>query len=359
MDTLVSLGVAASFGWSLYALLFGGAGYGGMRMSVLADSRRRAGTPCTWMWRPVSPPRCWPGGTWRRARTTSPGSALTALAGLAAGTVAVLRDGAEQRVPWPSWPRGRFVVRPGERVATDGVVVEGRSAVDASLVTGESMPAEVGPGDEVIGSCVNMSGRLVVRATRVGADTLLAQITRLVSQAQGGKAAAQRLADRIAAVFVPVRDQRGRAPTLGFWLGAGLPGGRRLERGGRGAGGGLPVRAGTGHPDRAAGRGRPRRRARHPGQGRARAGDRPGGSGTVVLDKTGTLTTGVMTVQDIVTAPVRTRHPALARRACCCWPARWRTRPSIPWGRPSPAKPRARLGGLPPVTGFVASRGRG
>ena len=136
----------------------------------------------------------------------------------------MLRDGTEQRVPVAELAAGeRFVVRPGEKIAADGVVVEGRSAVDASLVTGESMPAEVGPGDEVIGSCVSMSGRLVVRATRVGADTLLAQITRLVSQAQMSKAAAQRLADRIAAVFVPSVISVAAA-TLGFWLGAGLPG---------------------------------------------------------------------------------------------------------------------------------------
>ena len=115
------------------------------------------------------------------------------------------------------------MVRPGEKIATDGVITEGSSAVDASLVTGESTPAEVGPGDEVTGATLNMSGRLVVRATRVGADTLLAQITRLVGEAQGTKASAQRLADRIAAIFVPCVISMA-VVTLGFWLGAGVAG---------------------------------------------------------------------------------------------------------------------------------------
>ncbi len=145
-------------------------------------------------------------------------SALTALAALGAKSVAILRDGTEHRVPVSELAAGDlFVVRPGEKIAADGVVAEGSSAVDASLVTGESMPVEVGAGDQVTGATVNMSGRLVVRATRVGADTLFAQITRLVTQAQASKASAQRLADRIAAVFVPCVISLACA-TLGFWL---------------------------------------------------------------------------------------------------------------------------------------------
>src|SRR5690606_28161461 len=114
----------------------------------------------------------------------------------------------------------RFVVRPGEKVATDGIVEDGHSALDMSLLTGESVPVEVGPGSEVTGATINAGGRLIVRATRVGADTALAQITRLVSEAQAGKARAQRLADRIAGVFVPVVIALALA-TLAFWLGAG------------------------------------------------------------------------------------------------------------------------------------------
>ncbi len=217
-----------------------------------------------------------------RARDRS-GSALTALAALGAKTVAVLRDGAERRVAVDELAAGDlFVVRPGEKIATDGVVVEGSSAVDASLVTGESMPAEVGPGDPVTGATVNMSGRLVVRAIQVGSGTLLAQITRLVSQAQATKASAQRLADRIAAVFVPCVIALAVA-TLGFWLGTGLPAAAAVERGSRRPGGRVPVRARAGYADRPAGCRGPRRGAGHPGQDRPGAGvggpDPPPGAG--------------------------------------------------------------------------------
>ena len=195
----------------------------------------------------------------------------------------MLRGGAERRVPVQELAAGDlFVVRPGEKIATDGVVVEGSSAIDTSLVTGESMPAEVGPGDPVTGATVNMSGRLVVRAARVGSGTLLAQITRLVSQAQATKASAQRLADRIAAVFVPCVIALAVA-TLGFWLGDGAARRVGVERCGRRLGGRVPVRARAGHPDRAAGRGGPRRGAGHPGQERPGAGvggpDPPLGAG--------------------------------------------------------------------------------
>ena len=159
-----------------------------------------------------------------------------------------------------------FVVRPGEKIATDGVVVSGTSAVDASLVTGESVPVEVGPGDAVVGATVNAGGRLIVRATRVGGDTQLAQMARLVEEAQSGKADVQRLADRISGVFVPIvlrdrrRDVRGVAA-------ARLPARGRCDRRRRRADHRVPVRARARHPDRAAGRNRPRRAARHPDQG--------------------------------------------------------------------------------------------
>jgi len=155
-----------------------------------------------------------------RAKRSS-GAALQALLSLGAKDVAVLRDGAETRIPVAQLTvQDTFVVRPGEKIATDGVVVEGSGAVDASLLTGESVPVEVGPGDPVTGATVNAGGRLVVQATRVGTNTQLAQMARLVTDAQNGKAPVQRLADRIAAVFVPVVITLAVA-TLGFWLGTG------------------------------------------------------------------------------------------------------------------------------------------
>src|SRR3954469_15908287 len=155
-----------------------------------------------------------------RAKRTS-GAALRALLDMGAKDVAVLRDGSEVRIPITELTVGeRFVVRPGEKVATDGVIEEGSSAIDASLLTGEPVPVEVGPGDAVTGATVNAGGRLIVRATRVGADTALAQIARLVEAAQTGKAPVQRLADRISAVFVPIVIGLALG-TLGFWLGTG------------------------------------------------------------------------------------------------------------------------------------------
>ncbi|SEG38585.1 Cu+-exporting ATPase, partial [Saccharopolyspora kobensis] len=149
------------------------------------------------------------------------GAALRALLDLGAKDVAVLRDGREVRIPTAELAVGdRFVVRPGEKIATDGVVEEGVSAVDASMLTGESVPVEVGSGDGVVGATVNAGGRLVVRATRVGSDTQLAQMAKLVEQAQTGKAAVQRLADRISSVFVPVVIALAVA-TLAFWLASG------------------------------------------------------------------------------------------------------------------------------------------
>ena len=275
MDTLVSMAVAVSFGWSVYALFTSGGADMSMRMSF-GSTFGMAGSHPLYLDVAAGVPAAVLAGRYLEARARArSGAALTALAGLGARTVAVLRDGTEQRVAVDTLGVGeQFVVRPGEKIATDGVVTEGSSAVDASLVTGESTPAEVGPGDEVTGATLNMSGRLVVRATRVGADTLLAQITRLVGEAQGTKASAQRLADRIAAIFVPCVISLA-VVTLGFWLGAGPGRDRGGRRGGGRAGGRVPVRARAGHADGAAGRGRPRRRAGHPGQERPRAGSRP------------------------------------------------------------------------------------
>ncbi|CAA9486566.1 MAG: Lead, cadmium, zinc and mercury transporting ATPase; Copper-translocating P-type ATPase, partial [uncultured Solirubrobacteraceae bacterium] len=222
MDTLISVGVLAAFGWSLYALFLGDAGMTGMKMSfeLIPDNTGdehiflEVGAVVTAF---LLAGRYFEARAKRRA-----GSALKALLELGAKDVAVLdADGSERRVPIEQLAVGdRFVVRPGEKVATDGVVEEGTSAVDQSLLTGESVPVEKQPGDEVAGASVNAGGRLVVRATRVGADTALAQIARLVTDAQTGKAPVQRLADRISGVFVPVVIGIAVA-TLGFWVGAG------------------------------------------------------------------------------------------------------------------------------------------
>jgi P-type Cu+ transporter len=298
MDTLVSLGIAASLGWSLYALLFGGAGHLGMRMQFTLTSGPADGGTIYLDVAAGLTAAVLTGRYLESQAKDRAGAALSALAELGAKTVLVLRDGTEQRIPVGELARGEsFIVRPGERIGTDGVVLDGRSAIDASMLTGESMPAEVGPGDEVTGACINLSGRLVVRATRVGADTTLAQITRLVSDALASKASAQRLADRIAAVFVPCVISVAVA-TLGFWLGAGLPPAGAWSAAvavlvvacpcalglatpaalmaaiGRGAELGILIKS-------------------------AQALETAGRVRVVVLDKTGTLTTGTMTLLDI------------------------------------------------------------
>jgi Cu+-exporting ATPase len=223
MDTLVSVGVLAAWGWSLVALFFLGAGEPGMRMGF--DLVLDPGGASDHIYLEVAAVvttfilagRYFEARAKRRA-----GAALTALLELGAKEASRLDEGGtERRVPVAELAVGeRFVVRPGERIVTDGVVEEGSSAVDASLLTGESVPVEVGPGDAVAGATINAGGRLVVRATRVGTDTALAQIARLVTEAQSGKAPVQRLADRVSAVFVPVVIALSVA-TLAFWLGNG------------------------------------------------------------------------------------------------------------------------------------------
>nr|WP_276800714.1 heavy metal translocating P-type ATPase [Cellulomonas iranensis] len=214
MDTLVSIGVVAATAWSLWALLLGGAGELGMRMTPTLFPAAGAGhgTAMPELYFEVAAVVVTFLLTGRYAEHRSrrrAGDALRALLDLGAKDVAVLVDGptgrVERRVPVDRLAVGdEFAVRPGEKVATDGVVVTGTSAVDTSLLTGEPVPVDVGPGDEVTGATVNTSGHLVVRATRVGSETRLAQIGRLVARAQTGKAPVQRLADRISAVFVPV-----------------------------------------------------------------------------------------------------------------------------------------------------------
>nr|WP_316297747.1 copper-translocating P-type ATPase [Clavibacter michiganensis] len=206
MDTLVSIGVAAAFLWSLYALFLGDAGRPGMRMTLSLVTEPGGGSGDVYLEVAAAVTVFLLGGRYLEARAArASGAALAALLDLAAKDVAVVRDGVERRIPIRELRVGEeFVVRPGERIATDGVVVDGSSAVDRSLLTGESLPVEVGPGDDVTGATLNAGGRLLVRATRVGEETRLARMAALVEEAQTGKARIQRLADRVSAVFVPV-----------------------------------------------------------------------------------------------------------------------------------------------------------
>jgi Cu+-exporting ATPase len=222
MDTLISIGVLAAFSWSVYALFFGGAGHEGLRHGFsLTVARGSAGENiylevASGLTAAILAGRFFEARAKRRA-----GSALRALLEMGAKDVAVLRGDKELRIPIDQLSVGdRFVVRPGQKIATDGVIEDGASAVDASMLTGESVPVEVGPGDPVVGATVNAGGRLVVRATRVGSDTQLAQMAKLVADAQNGKAEIQRLADRISAVFVPIVIALAVA-TFGVWLGLG------------------------------------------------------------------------------------------------------------------------------------------
>jgi Cu+-exporting ATPase len=351
MDTLVSMAVVVSFGWSLYGLLTG-ADPASMSMGF-AFTSFLAGQHPLYFDVAAGVPAAVLTGRYLEARARSrSGAALTALAGMAAKTVAVLRDGSEQRVPVETLAAGeRFVVRPGEKIATDGVVAEGRSAVDASLVTGEATPAEVGPGDEVTGATLNMSGRLVVRATRVGGDTLLAQITRLVGEAQSTKASAQRLADRIAAIFVPCVITLA-VVTLGFWLGAGA--------GGSAAGGAAVAVLVVACPC-ALGLATPMALLAAVGRGAelgilvksARALEAARWVQMVVLDKTGTVTTGSMRLVSVTTGPGVGEDEALRRAGAV------EDSSEHPIGLAIAREAAARLGGLRPATGFEALPGAG
>ncbi|MGY1606871.1 heavy metal translocating P-type ATPase [Geodermatophilus sp. SYSU D00700] len=311
MDTLVSMGTLAALAWSLYALFWGTAGEPGMTHPFELTIARSDGAGNIYLEAAAGVTTFILAGRYVEARSKRrAGAALRALLELGAKEVSVLRGGREQRIPVDRLTVGDlFVVRPGEKVATDGVVTEGSSAVDASMLTGESVPVEVGPGDAVAGATVNAGGRLVVRATRIGADTQLAQMARLVEDAQNGKAELQRLADRVSGVFVPVVIALA-VGTLGFWLGTG---------------GGLaaaftaavavliiacPCALGLATPT-----------ALMVGTGRgAQLGILIRGPevledtrqvDTVVLDKTGTVTTGRMTLLDVVVAPGEDRRQVL------------------------------------------------
>jgi Cu+-exporting ATPase len=224
MDTLISMGTSVALLWSLYALFLGTAGTPGMTHPFELTIAPSDGAANIYLEVGAGVTMFILAGRYFEKRSKrQAGAALRALLELGAKEVAVLRDGVETRIPTDDLQVGdTFVVRPGEKIATDGVVVSGTSAVDASMLTGESVPVEVREGDSVTGATVNAGGRLVVRATRVGSDTQLAQMARLVEDAQTGKAEVQRLADRISGVFVPIVIAVAVA-TLGAWLGAGFP----------------------------------------------------------------------------------------------------------------------------------------
>jgi Cu+-exporting ATPase len=302
MDTLISIGTLAAFGWSLYALFRGGAGTVGMTMGFELDLERGAGTgeiylevACAVVLFMLA------GRTFEAHAKRRSGAALRALLELGAKDVTVLRSGVEQRISVGELAVGdRFIVRPGEKIATDGMVESGSSAVDASMLTGESVPVEVGPGDPVAGATLNVGGRLIVVATRVGSDTALAQITRLVVDAQAAKAPIQRLADRVAAVFVPIVIALAFG-TIGFWIGTGETFTTAMTAGVAVLIIACPCAIGLATPT-----------ALLVGTGRgAQLGILIKGPDvlestrridTVVLDKTGTLTTGRMSVTDVITA---------------------------------------------------------
>jgi P-type Cu+ transporter len=285
MDTLVSVGVAAAYLWSLYAL-FSGTARDATYLEVAAGV-----TALVLLGRYLE----------ARAKRRS-GAALRALLSLGAKDATVLRDGAEVRVPAGQLAVGEeFTVRPGEKIAADGLVVSGHSAVDASMLTGEPAPAEVGPGSAVTGGCVNASGRLTVRATRVGVDTQLAQMTRLVTEAQSGKARVQRLADRISAVFVPLVIGAA-VVTLAGWLAAGQGGAAAFTAAVAVLIIACPCAMGLATPT-----------AILVGTGRGaqlgilikgpEALESTRAVDTIVLDKTGTVTTGRMSLVDVAAAP--------------------------------------------------------
>jgi P-type Cu+ transporter len=302
MDTLISLGTLAALAWSLYALFFGDAGELGMTHPFELTIGRSDGSDNIYLEAAAGVTMFILAGRYLEARSKrASGAALRALLELGAKDVAVLRDGREVRIPVQQLAVGdRFVVRPGEKIATDGRVVEGSSAVDASMLTGESVPVEVGVGDGVTGATVNAGGRLVVEATRVGSDTQLAQMARLVEEAQNGKAQVQRLADRISGIFVPIVIALSVA-SLGFWVGTG----NGLQDAFTAAVAVLiiacPCALGLATPT-----------ALMVGTGRGaqlgilikgpEALESTTGVDTVVLDKTGTVTSGAMTLVGVVPA---------------------------------------------------------
>jgi Cu+-exporting ATPase len=354
MDTLISIGVLAAFAWSVWALFLGGAGEPGMRMTFkLVPDSATAGHPDIYLEVAAGVTVFILLGRYFEARAKRrSGAALRALLALGAKDVAVLRGGREERIPLEQLHVGDlFVVRPGEKIGTDGLVVEGASAVDVSMLTGESVPVEVAPGVSVVGATVNAGGRLVVRATRVGEDTALAQIGKLVTEAQSGKAAVQRLADRVSAVFVPIVIGLSGATLLG-WLAAGGGAMKAFTAAVAVLIIACPCALGLATPT-----------ALLVGTGRgAQLGILIKGPqvlestrriDTVVLDKTGTVTTGRMALRDVVTADGVDRGQALRLVGALEHAS------EHPIARAIAAAAESEAGPLPPVTGFANTAGLG
>ncbi len=354
MDTLISLGTLAAWTWSVVALFFLDAGEPGMRMTFTLIPEQGSGSSEVYFEVAAIVTTFILAGRYFEAKAKRrAGAALEALLELGAKDVALLDDdGNERRVPSEQLQAGdRFVVRPGEKLATDGVVEDGRSAVDASLLTGESVPVEVAPGDEVTGATVNAGGRLIVRATRVGADTALAQIARLVTEAQTGKAPVQRLADRVSAVFVPVVIAIAVA-TLGFWLGSGEGATYALTAAVAVLIVACPCALGLATPT-----------ALLVGTGRgAQLGLLIKGPeilestrevDTIVLDKTGTVTSGEMSVREVVTARGTDEDEALRLIGAL------ENGSEHPIARAVAAEASQRLGSLPDPEGFANNEGLG
>jgi Cu+-exporting ATPase len=333
MDTLVSLGTLAAYGWSLAALLLGTGAELYFEAAAVVTTFLLA-------------------GRWLETRAKRrAGAALRALLELGAKEVSVLRDGTERRIPVAQLAVGEeFVVRPGEKVAADGEVTEGSSAVDASMLTGESVPVEVGPGDAVIGATVNAGGRLVVRATRIGSETQLAQMARLVEAAQNGKAEVQRLADRISGVFVPVVLVIALGTLVG-WL---------LTGGGAAAAFTAAVAVLIIACPCALGLATPTALMVGTGRG-AQLGILIKGPevlestrqvDTVVLDKTGTVTTGRMTLLEVVAAPGEDGDGLLRIAGALEAASEHPIAQAV-------ARAAAEKGALPPVDGFANVEGLG
>ena len=311
MDTLVSVGTTAAFLWSLYALFLGTAGVPGMTHPFELSIAPTDGAANIYLEVAAGVTMFILAGRYFEKRSKrQAGAALRALLELGAKDVAVLRNGEEVRIPIEDLAVGdEFIVRPGEKIATDGIIVSGVSAIDASMLTGESVPVEAGPGDAVTGATVNASGRLVVRATRVGTDTQLAQMAKLVEDAQSGKADVQRLADRVSGIFVPIAIAIAIG-ALGAWLGAGFPPASAFTAAVAVLIIACPCALGLATPP-----------ALRVGTGRgAQLGILIKGPevlestrrvNTIVLDKTGTVTTGRMTLVDAITVPGTDRRELL------------------------------------------------
>ncbi|MEV7426417.1 heavy metal translocating P-type ATPase [Streptomyces sp. NPDC091212] len=356
MDTLVSLGVAASFAWSTYALFLGGAGEPGMEMPFSLLPSAAGDVAHVYLEAAVAVPLFVLTGRHLEARAKrGTGEALRSLAELGAKEVTIRENGKERRIPVAQLRVGQeFIVRPGERIGTDGLVMSGSSALDLSLVTGESEPVEISPGKAVIGAAVNVGGLLRVRATAIGADTQLARITRLVTEAQAGKARAQRLADTVAGFFVPVVLALA-VTVLGFWLGAGADPQTAVTACVAILVVACPCALGLATPTAllaATGRG-------------AQLGVLVSGPqaletlrhvDTIVLDKTGTLTTGHMTVTKVTPSPGGLDHDTVLRLAGAV-----ETGSEHPLGRAITTYAQRALPGapLPEVTKFRATPGFG